>query len=72
MTPYNFDLFTTWRYVIRCVPRPYHFEEKMTPLFAHKLVLTQSPSACHNEGKLSYHFGSRPMVVQFAVSHNTD
>jgi len=57
MAPYNFDLFTTWRYMIRCIPWPYHFEEN-DPLFAHKLILSQIPSACHNEGKLSYNSGA--------------
>ena len=46
--------------------------KKMTPPFAHKLILPQSPSACHNEGKLSQHFGSRLLVLQLAVSYNTD
>jgi len=44
MASYNFDLFTTWRYVIRFLPLPCHFEES-DPLSAHKLVLSQSPSA---------------------------
>ena len=55
MTPYNFDLFTTWKYVIRRIPQPFNFEE-IYPIFAHKLILAQSPSARHNECKRSYHF----------------